>query len=107
MRVRRGDRANADRNSTDAGRSRDREGGITVYHSGGYDQLRISRIARYSGNFSPAQTLDSDGDTVALIPFDEGNGAVAADASGNGHEGTLSGIFEWRADDGFGQTFCD
>jgi len=42
-------------------------------YSGWIDEVRISRIVRYNGPFSPPTTpFTPDADTVALYPFDEG-----------------------------------
>ena len=49
------------------------------------DEVRISRTARYSDDFTPAPRFDPDSDTLALYHFDEGAGTAAADASGNGY----------------------
>ncbi|MBA4017129.1 MAG: hypothetical protein C0483_08155 [Pirellula sp.] len=49
------------------------------------DELRISRTARYSDDFTPAPRFEPDADTLALYHFDEGTGTAAADASGNGY----------------------
>jgi MYXO-CTERM domain-containing protein len=53
--------------------------------TGTIDEVRISKAARYSANFSPAGAFTSDADTVALWHFDEGAGQTTADASGNGN----------------------
>ncbi len=42
----------------------------------------------------PLYALDMDG-LVLYLPFDEGNGEVAADASGTGNDGKLEGNVEW------------
>jgi len=56
------------------------------------DSLRISDTARYSGNsFVPTiGDLPTDANTLLLFNFDEPPGSTTiADASGNGHTGTL------------------
>lgn len=51
--------------------------------SGWVDELRISRVLRYSGNFSvPTAPFASDADTAALYSFDEGQGLQLGDRSG-------------------------
>ncbi|MCL4176160.1 MAG: hypothetical protein KJ072_00210 [Verrucomicrobia bacterium] len=57
-----------------------------------WDEVRVSRSARYSGNFDPpARAFAPDADTVALWHFDEPTGATEFDdASGNGY--TLTGV---------------
>lgn len=66
--------------------------------SGGFkgiiDEVRISRSARYAGDFEPPSRLEADDDTLALYHFDEGAGAVAGDSSGNGHHGQIHGA-QW------------
>lgn len=51
--------------------------------SGTLDEVRISRIARYSANFTPAGPFTPDADTVGLWHLDEGTGQTSADASAN------------------------
>jgi len=62
------------------------------------DDLRISDVERYSGNFTPpAAPFKPDGNTRGLWSFDEGVGWTAADASGNGNTGRLDPIASWGA----------
>ncbi len=58
---------------------------------GYYSEMRLSKVARYVANFTPALHLVSDADTQAFWKFDEGTGAVANDTSGNAHTGTITG----------------
>lgn len=53
------------------------------------DELRVSKAARYSTDFRPLERLDSDTDTIALYHFDEGQGNVLTDSSGNSHHGKI------------------
>jgi hypothetical protein len=53
-------------------------------------QMRISRIARYSGPFTPEVQPAADADTQALWRLDEGAGTTVLDAQG-GPSGTVSG----------------
>lgn len=65
-----------------------RLGGITGYgfFAGQIDDVRISRIVRYAGSFTPPSApLTEDADTIALYVFDEGSGQTVSDASGNGY----------------------
>ncbi len=55
------------------------------------DEVRISSVARYEGNFFPARRFEPDEDTLALYHFDEGVGAIARDASGNRLDGEIFG----------------
>ncbi len=60
---------------------------------GRMDELRISRGARYTGNFAPSKVFTPDATTLALYHFDEGTGDVVLDASGHGrHAQTVVGI---------------
>jgi hypothetical protein len=57
---------------------------------GAFDEIRISQVARYTSNFSPATSFVVDSDTIAYWKFNEGSGTAAGDATGN-HNGTLQG----------------
>ena len=51
--------------------------------SGWLDEMRLSNVLRYSGNFSrPVAPFTADANTVALYHFDEGSGDLIADSSG-------------------------
>lgn len=55
------------------------------YHSpfaGIVDDLRFSRVARYSAAFTPPASMELDSKTLALYRFDDGNGKVVPDAAG-------------------------
>jgi hypothetical protein len=56
---------------------------------GRIDDVRFSSAALYSEEFTPAPKLDASQTTVALYNFNEGQGDVAKDASGNGHDGII------------------
>ena len=59
------------------------------------DELRISTVARYHGDFSPeATSLELDNDTFALWHFDTGSGPVAFDEM-NRLDATVEGDTEW------------
>ncbi|WP_158261340.1 MULTISPECIES: LamG-like jellyroll fold domain-containing protein [Pirellulaceae] len=53
-------------------------------------RVRFSDIARYDQNHTPAE-LVPDEHTIALYRFDEGQGSVLSDSSGNGHHGKIVG----------------
>jgi hypothetical protein len=57
--------------------------------TGVINAARISTVARYTGIFTPPDTLDADSDTLAVYRFDEGSGTTLRDSSGNGHNGTI------------------
>jgi hypothetical protein len=54
------------------------------------DGLRVSRVARYSSNFSPQRVMSSDAQTVLLFNFREGQGATTQDESPVQQTGSLS-----------------
>ena len=58
---------------------------------GSIDEVRISKIARYSDSFSPDCTWIPDVNTIALWHLNEGWGIKVADASGNDRSGLLQG----------------
>src|SRR5207247_1769637 len=62
---------------------------ISGAFAGVIDETRISKVARYDKNFTPAKRFESDADTLALYHFDEGQGDVLKDSSGNGHHGKI------------------
>ncbi|MFC1464454.1 MAG: LamG-like jellyroll fold domain-containing protein [Candidatus Brachytrichaceae bacterium NZ_4S206] len=52
-------------------------------YSGFMDELRISNVLRYSGNFvRPSGSFTPDANTVALYHFDEASGTTITDSSG-------------------------
>ena len=58
------------------------------------DELRISKVTRYDSDFvapSPTDRFSPDADTLALYHFDEGQGDVLRDSSGNNHHGKIIG----------------
>lgn len=67
------------------------------YH-GRIDEIRISRGVRYRHDFDPSNPLSGDRDTVALYHFDEGQGDVLTDSSGNNHHGKIAGAKWVRVD---------
>ena len=60
---------------------------------GQIDEVRFSAIDRYQTDFDLATApFEPDQYTIALWHFDEGSGATAADATGNGFTGSLGGF---------------
>jgi hypothetical protein len=96
-----GDIGNSDGNGPFVG-SIFRDGLVVSSFRGYLDTLRISDVARYSGDSftAPSGDLGDDADTVILYNFDEsdfafaGGQATVADLSGNGHTGTLGVGFD-------------
>ena len=59
--------------------------------AGEISETRLSSSVRYDKNFTPPTNLQPDEQTVALYKFDEGQGDVLTDSSGNGHHGKIIG----------------
>jgi hypothetical protein len=71
----------------------------TGHHlQGTIDEVRISKVPRYTKDFTPAERFEPDKDTLALYHFDEGQGDKLIDSSGNGHHGKIVGAKWVRAD---------
>lgn len=62
-----------------------------VNFQGIVDEMRLSRVARYTEDFQPDERFEPDDKTVVLYHFDEGTGDIAKDSSGNGHHGKIIG----------------
>ena len=63
------------------------------------DEVRISKGVRYNENFTPAPRFETDADTLAVYHFDEGQGDILKDSSGNDHHGKIVGA-KWVKADG-------
>jgi hypothetical protein len=61
------------------------------YFQGTIDEVRVSKIARYSKNFTPAKRFEPDKDTMALYHCDEGSGNALTDSSLNKRNGKIAG----------------
>ena len=70
-----------------------------VFFHGLIDEVRISNIARYTDDFTPQKRFEPDEHTMALYHFDEGEGDVLHDSSGNKHHGKIVGA-KWVKVDG-------
>lgn len=69
------------------------------YFAGTIDEVRVSSVVRYTGNFTVSPTpFVADTATRGLWHLDEGSGATAADASSYGNTGTLLGGAAWTTD---------
>jgi serine/threonine protein kinase/formylglycine-generating enzyme required for sulfatase activity len=66
---------------------------------GRMNEVRISKVVRYDNDFTPAQRFETDKDTIALYHFDEGQGEILTDSSGNGHHGEIVAA-KWVKADG-------
>jgi hypothetical protein len=62
---------------------------------GFYSEMRVSRVARYTANFTPAPHLTSDADAIGFWKLDEGAGNIASDSSTFDNPGTIDGA-EWQ-----------
>ncbi|HEX4130375.1 MAG TPA: LamG-like jellyroll fold domain-containing protein [Pirellulales bacterium] len=58
---------------------------------GAIDEVRVSSVARYTGDFTPAGRFEPDNDTEVLYHFDEGTGTIAKDASSHHRDGQIHG----------------
>lgn len=58
---------------------------------GFYSEVRISSVARYTTDFTPALHLTADASTIGFWKLDEGSGQVAEDSSTLDDPGTISG----------------
>lgn len=71
--------------------------GDPAWFWGKMDEVRISNTARYFSNFTPLTRFEPDSATIGLWHFDEGEGNIILDATGNGHQGTPYNI-SWSDD---------
>jgi hypothetical protein len=70
-----------------------------TYHdfSGQLDEIRVSKVVRYTSDFTPQYRFEPDSDTLALFHCDEGSGERLIDSSGNNHHGSIRDII-WVAE---------
>ena len=64
---------------------------IKHYFDGTIDEVRISKTARYTTDFTSQPRHEPDADTLALYHFDEGAGDELIDSSPNKHHGKIVG----------------
>ncbi|MCE9562928.1 MAG: protein kinase [Planctomycetes bacterium] len=55
------------------------------------EEVRVSNVARYDKDFTPAARFATDKNTLALYHLDEGTPDVVTDSSGNGRHGKITG----------------
>jgi formylglycine-generating enzyme required for sulfatase activity len=65
--------------------------GLAEFFQGQIRGVRISKAARYAGDFAPPPRLASDADTLVLYDFDEDAGETLKDASGRRRDGKIVG----------------
>ncbi|MFN0096316.1 MAG: LamG-like jellyroll fold domain-containing protein [Dehalococcoidia bacterium] len=76
--------------------------------AGTIDEVRISKVVRYTGNFvPPSAAFANDGSTAGLWHLDEGSGTSTSDSSSTSATGTLVGGAVWTPDSPFGGTGGD
>ena len=61
-------------------------GGYGGQFRGTIDEVRFSKVARYTEEFTPDRSQDSDEQTLALYRFDHPQDGKIRDLSGNGHD---------------------
>jgi hypothetical protein len=66
----------------------DAEGEAVSFWTGDLDEVRLSRVARYTGDFEAAWRLTRDADTVVLLNFDEPLDDEPLDSEGAGSSGS-------------------
>ncbi len=62
-----------------------------LWFEGMLDEVRVSKVARYSADYAPQERFDADSNTLALYHFDEGQGDQLTDSSGHQHHGRIVG----------------
>jgi len=65
---------------------------------GTFDEIRISRNARYTADYRPKSRLTAQSDTAALYHCDQGAGTTLTDDSGKEQHGTITGATWVKAD---------
>ena len=73
------------------GRKVTQDNHLQRFYSGTIDEVRISNTARYTEDFTPEERFTPDEHTIALYHFDEADGDVLIDSSGNDHHGQILG----------------
>ena len=70
--------------------------GFSSRLSGYIDEVRFSKIARYSGNFTPeTKQLQNDENTLLLLNFENTTSNQVIDSSNNKNHGTINGIVNY------------
>jgi concanavalin A-like lectin/glucanase superfamily protein/calcineurin-like phosphoesterase family protein len=69
------------------GADTNRHGEPEARFTGSIDEVRVSRVARYTADFTPERRFEPDEDTLLLLHFDEPFQGLYPDASGHHHHG--------------------
>ncbi len=72
---------------------------LGYWFPGVLEEVRVSKVARYEKDFTPAARFTTDKDTLALYHLDEGTPDEVKDSSGNGRHGKIIGA-KWVFPDG-------
>jgi formylglycine-generating enzyme required for sulfatase activity/serine/threonine protein kinase len=70
------------------------QGRTNAEFSGKIHQFRISKGARYTTDFAPAQRLEADEQTIVAYAFDEGQGTTLRNSASDRCHGTIHGA-QW------------
>jgi hypothetical protein len=73
-------------------------GRMSYFWRGAIDEVRLSSVARYNAEFTPARRFTPDLQTVLLLHLDDGEGGTAHDASLGAHHATIHGARFIRPD---------
>jgi hypothetical protein len=69
------------------------------YFAGVLDEVRVSKVVRYTGTFTPPASLSADANTLGLWRFNAGSGQTAPDESAAGNHATLGASSSSGSDD--------
>ena len=67
------------------------------HFGGAVDEIRISSVARYTADFTPARRFEPDPATLALYHCDDPDSPTLIDSSGNGRHGIYRGRKQVKA----------
>ena len=62
---------------------------------GGFSDVRVSSIARYTTNFTPVFPATKDANTILLLPITEDTGSTSLDQGGSAYDVSWTGGFSW------------
>ncbi|MBM4033785.1 MAG: LamG domain-containing protein [Planctomycetes bacterium] len=73
-------------------------GRVGYFWNGAIDEVRLSSVARYNAEFTPARRFTPDAQTVLLLHLDDGEGGTAHDSGLGAHHATIHGARFIRPD---------